>query len=229
VELIVDDGVGSLAIEHTRIEPFPGLFEANAAAGRLFPERYLDLPALDLGSAYELAIEASDLIRAAKCMPALRDALLDWVERVAPTLPAGASQHGNVGEPSVSVTLTRRAGADGSALDGKLLLGLVAPADREKSRKVRISAALASKLPKLDEVRKSVGATMLVLEEFDMWLTNQYLVSAALQSAAEGHRLPEYVTLITTIGPVSLAWLLYEHGRWLDEEFVELRGLPPLS
>lgn len=69
---------------------------------------------------------------------------------------------------------------------------------------------------------------MLVLETFDTWLTNKDdLATAALKSAAADGSLPEHVTLITTIGPVSLAWVPHEHGRWLDEDLVELRGLPP--
>ena len=103
VELIVDDGVGSLAIEHTRIEPFAGLLEANAVAGRLLPERYIARPELELGSAYELAIGANDLTRAAKHIPDLRESLLRWVEQVVPTLPAGASQQGSLRERSVAV------------------------------------------------------------------------------------------------------------------------------
>jgi len=57
-------------------------------------------------------------------------------------------------------------------------------------RAIRIDAALATKLPKLGEVRTSVDATMLVFEEFDMWLTNKDLVSTALESAAAGVGYP---------------------------------------
>jgi hypothetical protein len=55
--------------------------------------------------------------------------------------------------------------------------------DVESQRKERISDALSRKLRKLHDARDHADVTVLVLENTDIALTNEILISQALQSS----------------------------------------------
>jgi hypothetical protein len=57
------------------------------------------------------------------------------------------------------------------------------------------------------------------------------LVRTALKDASSrcDHPLPDSVTFVTTVGSISLAWILHENGEWPEENFVELAQISPAT
>ena len=173
------------ALEHTGIEPFKGHVQMDAEADQLF-KPITDALNNTLGTAavFELMIPANAL--QGRKMPEVRGIqreLIDWVKATAPTVPArryGDYKKTSVGPATVPgvpfpVSLYRfePALAPGHHFQ---LTHLVRNADQ--LRKDRIREAVERKFPKLAAWKRDESArTILVLEDNDIQLTNQSIVT----------------------------------------------------
>jgi hypothetical protein len=229
VEMMARDGVGPIALEHTTIEPFPGSIEASAFLRKVFPRHSIEVPGIDPESWYTLGIRPLTLAGAAKDTDLVRAQITEWMERTAPTLTLSTFRRTErfaesaEGELPLPVFLARTEGVEGSPFNGKVSVGFVPPDDREHLREDRVFRALEAKLPKLLTARPEDGTAVLVLETFDLPLTNPWVVGEALRAASArcDHALPEYVVLIITIDE-PLSCVIYDHGTWPDETLTRL-------
>jgi hypothetical protein len=173
------------ALEHTGIEPFKGHVQMDAEASRHFtPIEDALKNALGTTAIFELIIPAN-AFRGMK-MPEVRriqQSIIDWVKATAPTLPKRlyADYRGTkvdsgavVGVP-FALTLYRfePAFVPGHYFQIKHLVQ-----NAEQSRTDRMRQSVHKKFPKLDAWKRDHDArTILVLEDNDIQLTNQAVVS----------------------------------------------------
>jgi hypothetical protein len=89
-------------------------------------------------------------------------------------------------------------------LGGRLLPGRFAPQDLESLRQARLLKALTDKGPKLDAACAGNTRTVLILENHDFTITNEGLVSEALdQLCAQVQHPPTDIYLVDTRGGVT--------------------------
>jgi hypothetical protein len=185
VELAFTVGGQLFALEHTGIEPFGGHVQMDAEADRLFTPIVDALKnALGTAAVFELMIPANAL-RGRK-MPEVRgiqQALIAWVKATAPTVPAqryGDYKKTSVGPVTIpgvpfAVSLYR---FEPALVHGHHFQLTHLVKNGEQLRKDRISEAVERKFPKLAAWKRDHKArTILVLEDNDIQLTNQAIVT----------------------------------------------------
>ncbi|MFZ3351215.1 MAG: hypothetical protein WA268_10160 [Xanthobacteraceae bacterium] len=185
VEVAFAIGDQLFALEHTGIEPFAGHVQMDAEAARLFQPISDGLRnALGTEAVFELMIPANALGgRKMREVRRIQQALIDWVKTTAPTVPPALygeyrkTGTGAVAAPGVPfpVSLYRFAPplVPGHHFQ---LTHLVQNVDQ--LRKDRIREAVDRKFPKLAAWKRDENAkTILVLEDNDIQLTNQSIVT----------------------------------------------------
>jgi hypothetical protein len=173
------------ALEHTGIEPFKGHVQMDAEAHRLFtPITDALKNALGTDAVFELMIPANAL--QGRKMPEVRgiqQALIDWVKATAPTVPSQRygdykrTSAGPVTIPGVPfpVSLYRFAPA---LVPGHHFQLTHLVKNGEQLRQDRMRASVEKKFPKLAAWKRDHKArTILVLEDNDVQLTNQAIVT----------------------------------------------------
>jgi hypothetical protein len=96
---------------------------------------------------------------------------------------------------------------------GQLKVARYAPEELEKRRDKRLQLAVDSKLPKLNAWKAMGAATILVLENDDIALTNVGLVSEVLSRAIrDGSAMPDRVYQVDTCIPDWNVWTLHSSG-----------------
>jgi hypothetical protein len=205
VELVCTTGDQLYAMEHTGIEPFEGHMRGNAeddrliqpivagVAGRLPPDEEFRL---------QIPAGAMEGLRGREVATVQR-LLIEWIVESAPSLwiPPRGRMDTRV-EPTdipgvpFAVKLYR---LEGRVFRGKLQVVHVV-SDVQKLRLERIALALKKKMPKLAAWKKDAGArTVLVLEENDIQLTNNQVVTeAVLQSEQTLGRAADEIYLVST-------------------------------
>jgi hypothetical protein len=173
------------ALEHTGIEPFKGHVQMDAQADLLF-KPIVDALKNSLGTAavFELMIPANAL-RGMK-MPKVRSiqqALIAWVNATAPTVPAqryGDYKKTSVGPATIpgvpfAISLYR---FEPALVPGHHFQITHLVQNGEQLREARILEAVDRKFPKLAAWKRNENArTILVLEDNDVQLTNQAIVT----------------------------------------------------
>jgi hypothetical protein len=173
------------ALEHTGIEPFKGHVQMDAEAERLFKPIVDALKdALGTSAVFELMIPANALQgRKMTEVRSIQRALIDWVKATAPTVPPQPygdykkTSVGRVAVPGVpfAVSLYRFAPA---LVAGHHFQITHLVQNSEQLRKDRIRASVEKKFPKLAAWKRDHNArTILVLEDNDIQLTNQAIVT----------------------------------------------------
>ena len=197
------------AVEHTLIEPFPENQHDDILFGRVFDPEF-EAAIADLlkpGLAYTITVNVyafNDF--KGKQFAAVRTALLAWTRAAVPRLPEpprgrGSTEvriHADQPEAPVRVTLACH---HSTALGGRLFSGRFAPQYLENLRHSRLLKALQDKGPKLDAARAGNTRTVLIVENHDIAITNEGLVSEAFaQLCARVQHPPTDIYLVDTRG-----------------------------
>jgi hypothetical protein len=172
------------ALEHTGIEPFKGHVQMAAEADRLF-KPIIDALKNALGAAvFELMIPANALHgRKMSEVRRIQQALIGWVKETAPTVPARSYadyRKTSVGPATVRgvpfpVSLYR---FEPALVPGHHFQLTHLVKNNEQQRMDRIREAVERKFPKLAAWKRDANArTILVLEDNDIQLTNQAIVT----------------------------------------------------
>ena len=195
------------ALEHTRIEPFAGHVRMEAEAERHF-KPITDALKNVLGTAavYELHMPANAF--RGRGMPEIRklqQAIVAWVASTAPTVPARryadyrGTSIGAVAPPGVPFALSlyrfEPALVPGHYFQIKQIVASI-----DKERTARIGGAVGRKFPKLVTWKRDHGArSVLVLEDNDLFLTNQAIVTETYLPLAAGRAdRPDETYLVST-------------------------------
>lgn len=225
VELVTADSVGTLAIEHTIIEPYPGQIRDNH---QIRPYA-TTLPAmltgrLPPGGRFEINLDVG-VANGIKLAPETLEAIAEWVVSAAPLLEEGRpgidGRHMAKGGPPdlpFPVTLARwpRHADD---VFPELSIGWWRPSDLEERRRERLAVALRKKLPKLTTAAAVGHQGVLVIESDDIQLSNFVDIRAALHDAAADAEdpLPSWIVLWEQFGESAFVSTLRANGAWIDD------------
>lgn len=217
-------GVG-YAIEHTGIETFPNQIEMQMKANRLIgPMRDMVHGRLPEREEFELGIRHDDiaLVRN-RDVEGVQEALANWVIAMAPQLPIAApgryelpiEWHQIEGVP-FAVRFHRWSTVP--QLAGVLMVSLGVDGNREDLREERLRQSCDDKYPKLQRWKDQHGGrSILILEDRDLFLSNQHRVIEALQ-VAEQERADkaDYVFMVGSWMPEQwFAWCLRNGEHYL--------------
>ena len=209
VEEIWQSARCSFAVEHTRIEAFPGQVKDDQRFLKLVAPLEQALSGTIPGR-YGLRIDLGAATSARVPYESAQRTIAEWVQATAPTMAVGSSAVLE-GVLPFAVTLTR----DGS--DGSILLvarWLDSSQDWAAQRLVRIGSALDKKIPKL--LRWSEGReSVLVLESDDLPLSNQVEIAKAAIACLSGRvAAPDYIVLVETESwPAMVVWFLKDREQ----------------
>ena len=192
VELVWKLGSQLFALEHTGIEPFEGHVQLEAEAKlHLDPIKAALAGALPPG-VVELHLPAKAMQGLKKSViRAIQRAIADWVRATAPKLAIRRYSDyigdiGPVSVPGVPFKL-RLLRFETMGFPDRLQIVHSVTEDRGKARTDRIRRACEKKFPKLAAWKGREGAkTILVLEDNDVQLTNQVVVSETFLPIALG-------------------------------------------
>lgn len=205
IEVTCYIGSQHYAIEHTLIEPFPdnqrddilfgGVFDAEFEAG------LADL--LKPNLAYTITVEVYAFNSfSKKQLASARAALLAWARGAVfrlqePPREQGRTEtriHAEPPETPVRVTLACH---HSSAIGGRLFPQRFSPQDLESLRDARLLKALEDKGPKLNAARVGDTRTVLIVENFDIAITNEGIVSEAFDRlCAQVQYAPDDIYLV---------------------------------
>lgn len=217
VELRLKLGTQSYVIEHTQIEAFAGQIHTQVEFGK-FIEPVINelsgkLPGPGRYNLYfpinaRLGVQTNQLDK-------IRSDFIEWVREQAQRLheknpvrptrernPRGFDERYRARPPGFpyEVTLQRKAHwARSSRHDGVLWVSRFAPEDVEPLRAARLQRALGRKCPKLQRCKEGGSRTVLVLEDSDIFLSNDALIGDQLVGLLEDHaNLPDEIYLVET-------------------------------
>lgn len=229
VELVTEDAVGMLAIEHTLIESYTGQINDGFEVGCFEePLRAALLNDLPEGSRFDLSLA----IRGAKGVrPSATNvaAVAEWVRATVPTLADGrpgvdGAHFASVGPPTLpfEASLYRWPQRLGSSLP-TFSVRLATPADLEAHRVRRVGIALDKKLPKLATAARDGIEGVLVLESEDWQLANNGAILEGVRTASAGRdaELPAWIVLWVTLGESATAVVLRSVDTWTSSPFAE--------
>jgi hypothetical protein len=203
------------AIEHTGIEPFEGHLGMEAQAGQLFdPIKDALNGTLDSTALFELHIPANAMQGLPKPqVHGIQTALIDWVKVTAPTIarrPYPDYKGNHIGPVDVKgvpfpVTLVR---FEPTMIPGRHFDIKHVVAAGDQPRIDRIKRAIESKFPKLAGWKLEGAKTILVLEQNDIQLTNEGIVTDTFVPLAMARmdRPDETYLVVSCMKP---AWLGY--------------------
>ena len=225
VELLARDDGGEVAVEHTRIESYPGQIDDRNAVYQYFDRGGPDLPGMgDLGGHLMLVVPAQ---RFARSLPHLRkrrragDRIAEWVRQRAdnfsdPELIDGSKWlEGTDDEVPFSWTLCRLLPGNAAVvgpLKDVVQVRFARPRNLELMRSERVGVALERKLRKLHAAAETGRRSVLVLEDRDMLMSSPIEVSRAVASVSAGRVLPDVMYLLNTTMGNPLAGVLFSAG-----------------
>lgn len=235
VELITADAVGTLAIEHTLIEPYPGQIQDNHQihpCAETLPTMLAGrLPA---GSRFDLNLDVG-VVNGIKPTQETLDAIAEWVVGTAPLLEDGRpgidGRHmAKGGPPDLPFTITlarwpRRV----DDVFPELSIGWWRPPDLEERRRERLVVALRKKLPKLTAAEVEGHRGVFVIESDDIQLSNSVDIRVALLAAAAEveYPLPSWIVCWEQVGESAFVSTLRSDGEWIgDPRLSVLPALP---
>lgn len=230
VDLVADLGGCRVAIEHTQVESFPGQKGQEAAAVE-FTRLVASGMRTSLPSGRFQLVLPNGALSGIK-----RPERADLACKVATWIDANACPLTLEAERPIQrpIDIGGTPSAKGLALNFRpadnatdLQPVIVAPQELEVERTERLGTSLSTKLPKL-HAEKRAQKTCLVLEDDDMWLANEHLVTAACKNAALkcSEPLPTWVLLVETFIPKAQWVALLESGEWIPAEERKYRERP---
>ena len=225
VELITADAVGTLAIEHTLIEPYPGQIQDNHQV-RSYAETLPTMLAgrLPAGSRFDLNLDVR-VVNGVNPTQETLDAIAEWAVATAPLLEDGRPGIGGRhmakgGPPDLPFTITlARWPREVDDVLPEVSLGWWRPPDLEELRRERLSVALRKKLPKIAAAEVEGHQGVLVLESEDIQLSNSIDIRAALLAAAAEVEdpLPSWIVCWEQVGESAFVSTLRSDGEWIGD------------
>lgn len=225
VELIASDGVGTLAIEHTVIEPYPGQIQDNHQI-RPYAETLPTMLAgrLPPGSRFDLNLDIRVVIGTKPTHETL-DAIAEWAVVTAPLLEDGrpgiGGRHMAKGDPPdipFPITLARWPRHVDDLLPG-VSIGWWRPPDLEERRRERLVVALRKKLPKIAAAEAEGHQGVLIIESDDIQLSNSIDIRVALLAAAAEVEdpLPSWIVCWEQVVESAFVSTLRSDGEWIGD------------
>jgi len=204
IELVCDVGGQRFALEHTLIEPFPDNQRDNIVFQRIFDDEF-ESEVHDLLKphlAYTVAVDVYAFDRKSrKQLGSIRQNLLTWLRASIPQLPEPAEFRQMsifADTPNVPVRV-RLACFRSQGLGGRLTAERFAPPALEHLRERRLRKSLNDKSPKLHAAKHPGTHTVLVLENNDIALTNEGVVSEVIQQLSNDvPYMPDDIFLVGT-------------------------------
>jgi hypothetical protein len=225
VELITFDAVGTLAIEHTLIEPYPGQIQDNHQI-RPYAEALPTMLAgrLPAGSRFDLNLDVR-VVNGIKPTHETIDAIAEWAVAAAPLLEDGRPGIGgrhmsNGGPPDIPfpITLARWPRHVDDVLP-EVSIGWWRPPDLEERRRERLVVALRKKLPKIAAAAAEGHQGVLVIESDDIQLSNSVDIHVALLGAAAAVEdpLPSWIVCWEQVEESAFVSTLRSDGEWIGD------------
>ena len=228
VELIARDATGAeVAIEHTRIESFPGQMADRLAIHEYFRRGGPQISGRNDAGKYRLSVLPGAprglSRRQRKRVPSV---LTEWVAGNLDRAPwphrPGEPNHLIGSHPDLPFRWAlRRWVPDAIGLVGPdanvVPIDHATPPDSEGLREQRLARALADKVPKLLAAADRHRRSILVLEDRDPDMSAPLLVSRALQAAVGDLELPDVIYTLLTRSRDPIMGVLYECGAWAHE------------
>lgn len=225
VELITEDDVSRLAIEHTLVESFSDQLKDDVQI-RLYATALQEALAGDLPTTSCFVINLNvRTVHGGRERYSVLELIAQWVRQTAPSLVEGRpgvnGRHmarSRTLELPFEVTLVCWPSRDDDSLPN-ISVGCWLPDDLEDLRETRIAEALLKKLPKIDVATTAGVQGVFILESVDIQLANTVKIRAALQRAAAGQsqRLPAWIAIWETTGDTAFVWLLRADDEWIAE------------
>jgi hypothetical protein len=222
IEVAFMIGQQLFALEHTGIEPFEGHVRMEAEEERHFkPITDALKNTLDTSAVYELHMPANAFqCRGMLEIRKLQRAIIAWVLNTAPAVPTRryadyrGTSVGPVVPPGVPFALSLYR-FEPALVPGHYFQIKHVVADVDKLRTARIGEAIDRKYPKLAAWKRDHGArSVLVLEDNDLFLTNQAIVAETYLPLATGRTdRPDETYLVSTSTSPWHAWPILIDGR----------------
>lgn len=225
VELVTADAVGTLAIEHTLIEPYPGQIQDHhqirpyaEALSRMLAGR------LPTGSRFDLNLDVR-AVNGIKPTQETLGAIAEWAVAAAPLLEDGRPGIGGRhmakgGPPDLPFPITlARWPRDVDDVIPEVSIGWWRPADLEERRQERLIVALRKKLPKITAAEVEGHQGVLVIESDDIQLSNSVDIRVALIAAAAEVEdpLPSWIVCWEQVGESAFVATLRSDGEWVGD------------
>lgn len=225
VELITADAVGTLAIEHTLIEPYSGQIQDNYQISP-YAETLPTMLAgrLPAGSRFDLNLDVR-AVNGIKPTQETLDAIAEWTVATAPLLEDGrpgiGGRHMSKGAPPdlpCTITLARWP-RDVDDVLPEVSIGWWRPPDLEERRRERLAVALGKKLPKITAAEVEGHQGVLVIESDDIQLSNAVDIHVALLAAAAEveNSLPSWIVCWEQVGESAFVSTLRSEGEWIGD------------
>jgi hypothetical protein len=230
IELTFKLGSTLYAMEHTGIEPFPDFMRLNGESPRL-TDRVIERASARLpkDEIFELHIPVGAFFgRKRHELLTIQDALVNFVVSSATTIPIRRYADYRRPQPPTpvmplnvpfEVTLYRFRPGPGVAVEYNFMLRHNLPHNSEDLRIARMQIACDTKFPKLAAWKKTDNArTVLILEDNDLQLTNQALVTEIYLPIAQSRndRPDETYLLITVTNIWYLCPILIDDQSYFD-------------
>jgi hypothetical protein len=219
VDYVCTVGKKLYAFEHTGIEPFADQIKLEVQNRTLFAPIERQFSNRRDRELWELhvPVEASANLIGAE-VKLVQDALIAWIKVNASRLPVTlqyskpATPHLGQTAPGIPFPFSLHRGSldspyfpAGHPFCGKLIVKYYVRADVEQARMTRLHKACKDKFSKLAVWKRDGAETVLVLEESDMFLTNEGLVADAfLRAEKDFSDQPDEIFLVSTY--VDNAW-----------------------
>jgi len=215
-----------VALEHTGIEAFPGQIRGNGEAKLLFGpliEQLKELAAPTECICLDIPIDATMGIKT-KDVPTVRDALAAWIVESALTTittPYGSRLRdtASVKPPGVPFEVSLHRFSAAHAMGGRFYFTRIT-GPIEEGRTERLGQTRDKKFGKLAVWKRNAAAhSILVLEDADMFLTNEQRVADTFARVEEGRDdQPDDVYVVTTyIEPWRVTCLRRAGKNYYDE------------
>ncbi len=235
VELVWQLGSQLFALEHTGIEPFDGHMKMEAKEDRHFgPIKDSIMKVIPSAEVWELSVPAKAFQeRKKREVEQIQTALIDWITQTAPALPrrpyadykAGAVKAIPLGVP-FPVSLYRFRAQVMSEFPFIIRHSTGTREEAQQTRADRLRRACENKFPKLYAWKRDKGArTVLVLEENDIFTTNESIVARTFLSLAQARddRRDETYLVSTALNKPWYGWPILVENRSL-RDFEEAAG-----
>ena len=197
VEVTCSIGATTFALEHTRIDQYPGRQMDDQQFLRILEpvmHRLNSDHLLPVDSSLHLIVpvHAARGIKRHK-VESIGNRLREWILWSVDALRLdGQGRTVEIwSEPAgvpFRVTLQRTLGAGGVL--GALTVGRYVPPDLEQLRQMRIHKALIDKCPKLHVCKRAGAVSILILEDSDISISNPIVIGLAVQAEIPKHNMP---------------------------------------
>ncbi len=225
VEPITSDAVGTLAIEHTLIEPYPGQIQDSHQV-RPYAETLPMMLAgrLPAGSRFDLNLDIR-VVNGIKPTHENLVAIAEWAVANAPLLEDGRSGIGGRhmvkdGPPNTPFPISLvRWSRDVEDVLPEVSIGWWRPPDVEERRRERLVVSLRKKLPKIAAAEAEGHQGVLVIESDDIQLSNSIDIRVALLAAAAEVEdpLPSWIVCWEQVAESAFVSTLRSDGEWVGD------------